>query len=336
MEKTHASIRVVIPVHNGEEHLASMLEPVMAELAPHDRLVVVDDRSHDGSGRVASSMGAEVIPSTGRPGAAGARNTGAEGAEEDWILFLDSDIIVPPGWRERLDSHLHGECDAVQAIYGPDTAGGGPATFYKNYYYHYTFTVRIKSRYITGCGTFFFAVRSRVFSELEGFDDMISGASIEDADFAARMIAAEYRILLARDISVLHLRDYTLSDLLTYDWKMMRAKALYLLRRDSSHGEPSISMASPGEMMPTLSGAFGVWMSASGLAALAFGWFWGVYAAAAGLSVLFAGHMRFWIASIRHGGIRGFLACFITVPDLMLILPAAAAAILMNLSGRKY
>ena len=336
MEKNDKSISVVIPVHNSEKTLEAVLEPLQLELRGGDELIIVDDRSNDNSREIASRLGAKVISSSGSPGAAGARNTGVMTASGEWVLFIDSDAVAPAGWREKLQQRIEQGSAAVQATYSPVAAGSHPATFYKNFYYYFTFTRRIGSDYITGCGTFFFAVKRSVFQELEGFDDRIPGATVEDADFAARLVGAGGSILMAPEIEVYHLREYTFPELMGYEWNMMKSKVLYLLRRSSGHAVPSVSMATPLEMLPVISGAAGVWLIPAGLVAYTAGWMWGIWLAAAGFSILTAGHAGFWFASVREAGMRGFIASLMTLPDLILIVPAALSGIIIHLAGRKY
>ncbi|RKZ09377.1 hypothetical protein DRQ25_06650 [Candidatus Fermentibacteria bacterium] len=336
MEKIETSITVIVPVHNSEKTIEAVLGPLRKELLNGDQLIVVDDRSDDRSGETASRCGASVISSSGSPGAAGARNTGAYAAAGEWVLFVDSDAVAPPGWRDKLQDRIDQGSAAVQATYSPVAAGKNAATFYKNFYYYYTFTKRIRSDYITGCGTFFFAVKRSVFLELKGFDDRIPGATVEDADFAARLVGGGDSILMAPEIEVYHLREYSFSDLMRYDWNMMKSKVLYLLRRSRDHAVPSVSMATPLEMLPVLCGAVGVWSIPAGLAVYAAGCSWGIWLTAAGLSITAAGHAGFWFASVREAGKRGLIASFMTLPDLLLIVPAVLSGVIMHLTGRKY
>lgn len=336
MEKNDKSISVVIPVHNSDKTLEAVLEPIRNELRQGDELIVVNDRSNDNSVEIASRFGAEVISSSRSPGAAGARNTGAMTAAGEWVLFIDSDAVAPAGWREKLQRRIDQGIQAVQATYGHVAAGSRAATFYKNFYYYYTFTRRMSREYITGCGTFFFAVKRSVFLKLNGFDDKIPGATVEDADFAGRLVGTGGKIIIAPEIEIYHLREYTFRELMVYEWNMMKSKVLYLLRRDSSHAAPSVSMATPLEMLPVISGAIGIWLIPAGLVAYVAGWTWGIWLAAAGVSILTAGHAGFWLASIREAGLRGIIASLMTLPDLLLIVPAVVSGIIMHLAGRKY
>lgn len=336
MEKEKVRISVVVPAHNGGDTIERVLTALKTCLEGGDELIVVDDRSTDGTAVLAAGLGARVIPSAGKPGAAGARNTGAAAAGGEWVLFVDSDAVAPPGWRERLTEAIRKGADGVQAVYGREAVGDDAATFYKNFYYHYTFTRRIKGDYITGCGTFFFSVRREIFAELGGFDENIPGATVEDADFAARMISAGGRIRIARDLEVLHLRRYTFGQLMRYEWNMMVSKVLYLFRRDGGHGSPSVSMARPSEMLPVLLGAVALWPLLAGLALSAAGSGPGAGAALLGFGLIAAGHLGFWEAAVENGGWRGFRAVWITFPDLALVMPAFLFGLISHLTGRKY
>ncbi|MFO7626935.1 MAG: glycosyltransferase [Candidatus Fermentibacteraceae bacterium] len=324
-----------MPVHNSSGTLDLVIPSVQCELGPEDRLLAVDDRSSDDSRSVLERLGVQTAASTGKPGAAGTRNTGGMAALTDWILFLDSDAVPEPGWRNRLGAEME-KSDAVQAVYGPEAPGKGAATFYKNYYYHHTFTRRIRGPYIKGCGTFFFAVRARVFRELGGFDENIAGATIEDADFSERLWTHGGRILIAPAIRVYHLREYTLTEFFRYEWNMMRAKALYILRRNPERGAPSISVAGFSEMFPVLGGALFSWFAvvcgilwASGVNWAA-NWFFLCLVILAGLQLPLFFHMT------RAGGFRGLRACLLVVPDLLLIAPASISAVFSAIRGRRY
>ncbi len=335
MEKADGpSFSLIVPVHDSEETLPAVLGALMRGMARDDELIAADDRSGDGSVDACRKAGVEPVSSSRPPGAAGTRNFGASLAGREWLLFVDSDALPPENWREELSAGLAG-VDAVQAVYARDTPGG-PSAFYKNYYYHYTFTRRIRTETIRGCGTFFFAVRREVFEALGGFDERIAGASIEDADFAARLNARGGRIRLLKHLEITHLRRYDLASLLSYDWKMVRAKTRFLLRRGLGGRGLSLSMAGPGEMLPFGLAAAGQWLVPAGLAAALLGFAPGVAFAAGGAAVVVLTQGFFWWACMRQGGLRGLAACFVGLADLLVPAPAALAGLAESVLGRRY
>ncbi|KHK92863.1 glycosyl transferase [Novosphingobium malaysiense] len=89
-----------MPLHNKAEHVAAAIESALAQdFAPFE-IVVVDDRSTDGSRDIAASFAGERLRLLGReepgPGGYAARNLGIREARGDWIAFLDADDL----WRE--------------------------------------------------------------------------------------------------------------------------------------------------------------------------------------------------------------------------------------------
>lgn len=329
------NITVVVPVHNNSSTLKRVIPALKSELLAEDRILAVDDRSIDDSTAILGEMGVEFIPSNGKPGAAGTRNSGGFRAETDWILFVDADAVVPVGWRSQLTDRSEG-VQAVQAVYSREAVGESAATFYKNYYYFHTFTRRIRGPYIKGCGTFFFAVRTDVFRKLKGFDENIAGATIEDADFSERLWAEGGRIVIAPEIEIFHLREYATLELFRYEWNMMRAKALYILRRDKSRGAPSISVAGFREMIPVLSGGFFSWILVTGLVLWAIGLSLGLFISGVSFLVIAVGQFSFNFHAVQDGGLRGARACLFNFPDLLLIAPASVSALLTYLAGRRY
>ncbi len=329
------TVTVVIPVHDNSDTLGEVIPPVVGELLPGDTIIAVNDRSSDNSVERLRSMGIRTVQSAGKPGAAGTRNTGGFMAETEWILFVDADAVVPEGWRNKLSARMK-NVQAIQGVYSREAVGKSAATFYKNYYYFHTFTRRIKGPFIKGCGTFFFAVQSTFFKELNGFDENISGATVEDADFSERLWAEGGKILIAHEIEIFHLRRYKTIELFRYEWRMMQAKALYILRRDKSRGTPSVSVAGFKEMISVLSGAIFSWVSIFGILLWFLGFPVGFYIALFGLLLTLFGQLPFMFFSIRDGGFRGFRSCFFIFPDLLLIAPAMVSALFVSLSGRKY
>ena len=126
----HPAIAVVIPAFNEEKHIGDVVRRTRARL---DRVLVVDDGSHDSTAAEARTAGAEVIVQPENRGKGEAIRTGLRywldtsnpaGSEQDrpasamrqggeqphWILILDADAQHRP---EEIDRF-------VEAISGSD------------------------------------------------------------------------------------------------------------------------------------------------------------------------------------------------------------------------
>ncbi len=220
MIQTHAlSISVVMPAYKAEHLLPRVLTPLIAMLKAGDvqEVLVVDDRSPDGTAQKAREMGATVLtmPVNGGPGAA--RNLAAEHAIGDVLWFVDSDVIAWPDGPKHVRSALSE--DNVAAVFGSyDDAPDGQAWFsrYKNllHRYHHQNANRDARTFWAGCG----AIRADVFREVGGFDvKTYEVPSIEDIELGYRIAATGRRIVVEPRLQGKHLKVWTIRNSLSTD-----------------------------------------------------------------------------------------------------------------------
>jgi len=210
-------LSVVVPVRDGAAFLSRALPPLVAALPDGAELIVCDDGSRDGSGRVAAAVGARVVlvgDLAGGPAAA--RNRGALVARGEILVFLDADVTVHPDTLGLLTRPFADP--SVAAAFGSydDTPPESSwISRYKNLAHHF---VHQRSRedastFWAGCG----AVRRGVFLGLGGFDEGYRRPSIEDVELGYRLREAGYRIRLVREAQVSHLKEWTLGSWLVSD-----------------------------------------------------------------------------------------------------------------------
>jgi GT2 family glycosyltransferase len=164
-------------------------------LQPHQILVVVD---HEPTllERAASELEAVVVlPSTGSPGLAGSRNTGAKAATGTHVAFVDDDAVAEPDWLERLAEAYDDEAAAgVGGAVIPRWAGSRPAWFPPEFDWVVGCTyrglpeTRAPVRNLIGANMSF---RREVFDDLEFFPGLghAYGRSLggEETDFCIRV-----------------------------------------------------------------------------------------------------------------------------------------------------
>lgn len=102
------AISVVIPAFNAAETIGAQLAALSRqEWSGSWEVVIADNGSTDGTASVAAAWKAQlpalrVVPATARRGAAHARNVAAMHAHGDFLLFVDADDMVEPGWLGRM------------------------------------------------------------------------------------------------------------------------------------------------------------------------------------------------------------------------------------------
>ena len=100
---------VVIPVKDRAEPLRRLLTSIRESAQENiPRVIVVDDASDspEAISRVAEQLGAEVIHLEVNLGPAGARNAGLALVETDFVVFLDSDVVINKGTVPTLLKHF--------------------------------------------------------------------------------------------------------------------------------------------------------------------------------------------------------------------------------------
>lgn len=97
-------ISIIIPTHNRADQLTVAIDSVVALRNEADfDLVVVDNNSTDSTKEVVKSYGSlATYMFEGSTAFTRARNTGAEKAIGDILLYLDDDVIVNPGSLKRI------------------------------------------------------------------------------------------------------------------------------------------------------------------------------------------------------------------------------------------
>ena len=91
-------VRVVVPARNEAANIAGSVAGLLPQAT---EVVVVDDDSSDGTGDSAEAAGARVVRLDGDPpagwlGKPRACAAGAEGAQTEWLAFVDADVVLDP------------------------------------------------------------------------------------------------------------------------------------------------------------------------------------------------------------------------------------------------
>lgn len=103
------SLAAVVIAHNEEAQLAACLE----SLRFADEIVVVLDRSTDGSAAIARRFGARVIEGAWELEGP-RRNAGLDACASDWIVEVDADERVTPALAQEIRLAIaRGDCDVL-------------------------------------------------------------------------------------------------------------------------------------------------------------------------------------------------------------------------------
>jgi glycosyltransferase involved in cell wall biosynthesis len=117
---------IIVPVYNGAETLADCLMRLTQQKYPADcyEVVVVDDGSTDDSAAIAERFPARLIRLGRNQGRIVARNTGAQAAAYDTLVFVDSRVLFPADGLRRI-----AEVEYLPQYFFVDARGEGRGWF---------------------------------------------------------------------------------------------------------------------------------------------------------------------------------------------------------------
>ncbi len=130
------TLSIIIIMHNGIQSIKNCLEAVNSQINFDDELILLDNGSTDSSNSVIKdfvlSQGfVKKILLEHNVGISIGRNIAARQAEGDFLLFLDSDIILMPNALPVLRT----ECLLADAIIGAYTNKGTGLIWYREIKY---------------------------------------------------------------------------------------------------------------------------------------------------------------------------------------------------------
>ncbi len=229
-------ISVVIPVRNPGSAFSECLRALASNDLEGVEILVVDDASDQEVAAPPESLpDAElrVIRLQRRLGPAGARNRGLREAVHPHVLFLDSDVVLPPRsveWiREGLDLYSHRpEVAGILGVYAEEVPWSDFFSVYKNLYT--CFLYRTTETVTPFVHTAIFCVRKAVLESVGGFDGRL--ATAEDFRLGVDLGVRGHRFVIDRRIAGVHLKRYRLGAILKEDRRRIRDLRRVQLSRD--------------------------------------------------------------------------------------------------------
>lgn len=205
---------LVVPVHNGLSYVADCLQSILASGDRAYRLFVVDDGSDAATRRFLEEVaGAHPHVALHRSdlnrGFLQSCNVGMAQGTAPYVVLVNSDVIVTPGWLARLvrcaesDARIGSVNPLTNYASNINVPMAPGATLYGM---DRVAAAQSSPRYpdvVTGVG-FCLLLRRAALAEVGVFDEVYGQGYCEDSDLCMRLTAAGYRTVIADDVFVYH------------------------------------------------------------------------------------------------------------------------------------
>ena len=222
---------IIVPVYNRPDEVDELLQSLCQQEVKDFEVIIVEDGSSVPCDDVCRKYKEQLdlkyfMKRNSGPGQS--RNYGAERASGEWLIVLDSDVVLPPGYLKAVNSQLSarpngtlsersGERTLNSQLY-PDAFGGPDASHPSFTPVQKAISYSMTSFFTTGGirggkkkgaldkfypRSYNMGIRREVYQELGGFSKMRFG---EDIDFSYRIVEAGYKTALLPDAWVWHKR----------------------------------------------------------------------------------------------------------------------------------
>ena len=202
---------IIVPVFNRPDEVDELLESLTRQTCRDFEVVIVEDgsevRCEDVVQRYANRLPVRYFekPNSG-PGQS--RNYGAERSQGEYLIVLDSDVVLPEGYLAAVDEEL--TANPCEAFGGPDRAHESFTSVQKAI--NYSMTSFFTTGGIRGGKkkldkfyprSFNMGIKKTLYEALHGFSNMRFG---EDIDFSIRIFKSGARCRLFPEAWVWHKR----------------------------------------------------------------------------------------------------------------------------------
>ena len=202
---------IIVPVYNRPDEVDELLESLTHQVFRNFEVVIVEDGSEKKCDEVCNRY-KDLLPLRyyykKNSGPGNSRNFGVDYANGDYVIILDSDVVVPPHYLSAIDEELSreqcdffGGADAAHASFTPVQK----AISYSMTSFFTTGGIRGGKKKLDKFypRSYNMGVRRTAYQALGGFSRMRFG---EDIDFSYRLIENGYKSRLFPEAWVWHKR----------------------------------------------------------------------------------------------------------------------------------
>ena len=207
-------VSVIVPCVDGLRWTRECLEAVARRTPERHEVILVDNASTDGTARwAAGRRGVRVIRNRRNLGFAKAINQGMAAAKGSWLVWLNNDAVVTPGWLTRMLAcgrrapwiGAVGPCTdrtvGFQCVPAPEFRDERDLVLFSEAWALKNAGQAEGVHRLTG---FCLMLRREAYERCGGLDERFGLGTYEEFDYCLRLRQAGYDLVVARDAFVRH------------------------------------------------------------------------------------------------------------------------------------
>ena len=175
---------IIIPALNEEDYIGLLLDSIVKQDFPDYEVIVVNGLSQDNTSKIVSDFTGVKLLSSIKNNISHQRNLGGNIAKGKYLLFFDSDIVLPPGFLTSLYKQLvnHQNIDIYNSYLVPLSDKKIDHFLYFLLYLIIKASLLVKP----GFPGSFIGIKREIFDKIKGFDEKIIFG--EDQEFTERAV----------------------------------------------------------------------------------------------------------------------------------------------------
>lgn len=214
-KQINIEISIIVPTLNSESTIRDCLHSIKSSNYSSYELLVVDDQSSDNTIKIAKKYTNKILHTPSIRDKTQARLMGFTQASGNILVNIDSDVLINKGTLKKISNYFktHSEIKAITGLLSINSPYTNFSSQYKNLYMNYYFLKLPKK--ITFLYGSLFAIRKEIFDKLFFcYGDNFG----EDTDMGQQLFEQGYTIHLLKDLTVTHVKLYSLISLVKNDF----------------------------------------------------------------------------------------------------------------------
>ncbi len=227
-------LSIIVPVFNAEVTLKKCLQAILnIKGFTECELIVADDGSTDSSLEIAKKYADKIVRSPKNKGPAFTRNLGAKSASGEFLLFVDSDVVLssPDILSYLKKGFSRSDICGIVGIYEEETPFNNFFSVYKHL--DMCFHEKTYPRFSPGVPSAILAAPRKEFLDHGGFNENFPGVMAEDIEFSVRISTETGKLWLKDErIKGIHFKKYGLFSLLKTDYFRIKGLARVMQKEE--------------------------------------------------------------------------------------------------------